>query len=45
MPCGSLPTGIVATFAKSLVRNTLNSFNPPTVTYANVPLALWTMLT
>src|ERR1700722_303600 len=36
---------MVATCAKSPVRNTFTSLRPPTVTYANVPLALCTMLT
>jgi len=31
MPCGRLPTGIVATCSKSSVRNTFTSFDPPTV--------------
>ena len=31
MPCGSLPTGIVATCEKSSVRKTLISSRPPTV--------------
>src|SRR5258705_12028390 len=36
---------MVATFAKSPVRNTCTWFNPPTVTYAKVPLALLAKLT
>src|SRR5258706_7142055 len=36
---------MVATWAKVSVRNTFTSLSPPTVTYANVPRALWTMLT
>src|SRR5579859_1528278 len=44
-PCGRLPTGMVATCAKSSVRNTLTSFVPPIVTYANVPFAVWAKFT
>src|SRR6267143_3066297 len=44
-PCGSLPTGIVATFVKSLVRNTCTSLSPPTDTYAKTPFALLAKLT
>src|SRR3989441_2690080 len=44
-PCGSLPTGIVATFVKSLVRNTCTWLSPPTDTYAKTPFALRAKLT
>ena len=32
IPCGSVPTGMVATLLKLSVRNTFTSFDPPTVT-------------
>ena len=45
MPCGRLPSEMVATCEKSSVRNTFSWFSPPTVTYANMPFALRTMFT
>src|ERR1700693_6120075 len=45
-PCGSSPTGMVATSCGVLVVvYTLTTFSPPTVTYANWPFLFRTILT